>query len=124
MGRVLGPATPVILHLTDLAPARPPVVGFFAGSLIHLIAFLTGHRLGNRHRQLVAERSRIRRPISGCAISRPRRKIVAFCVAISQEALDVLLLELNRVRRAGPNDFLDVDDLWCFCLARPLLFWC
>jgi hypothetical protein len=94
---------------------------------VHLIAFLARHGFGNRDiGQLVAQALENPAPnlrVRHLAASEKDRGL--HLVAISQKALDVLLLELIVVLvDLGPEfDFFDVDDLlMLFRLARPLLF--
>src|SRR5687767_10358162 len=94
---------------------------------VHLIAFLARHRLGNRDiGQLIAETLENAPPdfrVRHLAAAKENRGL--HLVALSEEALDVLLLELIVVLvDLGPEfDFFDVDDLLMLLrLARPLLF--
>src|SRR5688572_7827545 len=94
---------------------------------MHLVAFLAGRGLGNRDvGQLIAQPLENAPPDLGmCHLAAAEENRGLHLVAVSEEALDVLLLELIVVLvDLGPEfDFFDVDDLLVLLrFARAFLF--
>ena len=94
---------------------------------VHLIAFLARHRLGDRHVRQLAEQPLQNPPpdlrVRHLAAAEEDRRLDL--VALRQEALDVLLLELVvvLVHLRPELDLLDLDDLLVLLrFTGPLLF--